>query len=174
MTEKGKLSEISWKFDWQIENFSSITDESYLSPVFHVSDSSWYIEIRKKYPPKINQTKRKRKDQSYPNYVSIYLKREDNGTPEDASFRIGIKTVNKAIEFEKTGAHYVFGDGWGWDEFIETSELLRRRTELVPSGILTITCFVMVKSTQPDLDLSKYKVRLIKFYQNELLLCTSK
>lgn len=170
MTEKGKLSEISWKFDWQIENFFSITNEIFWSPVFHVSDSSWYIRICNKYPPKINQTKRRRKDQHYPNYLSIYLHREDNGTPVDASFRIGIKKVNKAIE--QVSARKVFGDSWGWPDLIDRSELLRRRTELVPSGILTITCFVMVKSTEPDLDLSKYKVRLIKFYQNELLLCT--
>lgn len=124
-------------------------------------DSSWYIEICKKYPPKVNQTKRRRKDENCPNYVSIFLIRKVNGTSEDASFRIGIKTVNKAIEFEKVAAHYVFGNknfGFGWDDFIDLSELLRRRTELVPSGILTITCFVMIKSTEPDLDLSKYKV----------------
>lgn len=147
MTEKGQLSEIGWKFEWQIEDFFSPTDEHYISPNFRVSDSLWYIQIFPKYG-----------DQNSEKYISLYLFKYGNETPTAVEFRVGIKTVNNAIEYEERGFHNFRNDGWGWDNFIETSELVRRSAELVPSGILTITCSAVVKSTVSDFDSSEYKV----------------
>lgn len=152
MASIGKISVKNWRFEWEIPDFFSYTkqDSLYESPEFSVSDSRWCLLI---YP---NGSTMSHSNE----YLSFYLDRRDNGIPMVVDYALGIKAVNRAIECEKKKKSHNFSKyGVGWHKFIERSELVRRKLELVPAGTLTVSCFV--KKSSSNLDSSEYKILII-------------
>lgn len=156
MKNIGEGSAISCKYEWKICNFFSYSgkDSKYRSPNFHLSNSAWYIQINPNGKTAFNSTE----------YVSLFLYRDTDSTtdtsPVTVDFSIGIKTVNNAIVNELKATHtFNVNDDWGWHEFIEKSLLLRTKSEMVPSDILTIICCVETNNTAVSaLHASEYKI----------------
>lgn len=155
MTEIGKDFEISSTFVWEIDFSSHVKDDSQCkSPNFHVSDLDFYIQIGSGSQP-----------DGLKENISIFL--FDYKETSTVVFRLHIKTANSTIGKELTEHHNFAVAGCGSSVLIKRSELLKRMSELVPSGTLTVTCFVKVKKCSPCLFSSEYKVLFTLLYQNE-------
>ena len=146
--EVGEISgENSFKLEWKIDNFFSYSEEDIRlkSPDF-LACTVWYIQIAPNGLTKHSSN----------GHVSLYLYSRSE-LPKTVEYRLGIKTVNNTIDYEKVDVHTFCNLGRGYHWFLKRSDLLQRKSELVPSGSLTVACTVTGKNNVSDLDSSKYK-----------------
>lgn len=123
--------------EWRIEDFFSFTDtlNGYFSPDFSLGGQEWGIRI---YP---NGGWSGGKPTGYTDLIFI---RRFTGRAIMQHISLSIKTVTG----EKDHEHFEkLFEGWGtrglgqkFLRFVSRSELLSRRSELVPNGVLTIVC----------------------------------
>ena len=151
--EIGLVSVKNCKLEWKIDNFFSYNEEDLQlnSPDFLVLNTMWYIQICPNGSTRHNSK----------GCVSLYMYRKDDKDPQTVEYRLGIKNVNNTVECELIDVATISTSGWGYHKFIKRSDLLQRKSELVPSDILTVTCTIMMKNNTSDLDSSKYKIGII-------------
>lgn len=126
-------------FEWNIENFLSLSVEDgsyYTSPEFELDGLSYRLVI-------------------YPNgwfgsdsveYIDFFLFKESCGPPISVDFCIALKTLSAEKDSERHCTEVFEGvDFYGFPRSISRSDLLRRESELMPSGIMTVIC--IMKST---------------------------
>ena len=133
MSKIGEMRETASGFEWEIHQFLSLPKDegrSYCSPSMLYNGESWCLQI---YPNGCYRTF---------DYVNLCLVRLSTGPPVSIELSLSIKTVDGKKDLERhctavfDDFHYVHASS----RFISRSELGRRETELVPSGILTLIC----------------------------------
>lgn len=146
MATIGEVNQILWKFviQWKIKDIFSLSskeDEFWLSPSFSFANTSWCLRI---YPN--GQSKAPLNDGQMEDsigYIGIYLLKISSGPPIHMNYLLGLKTVDKKIEF-KFHQTYNFKEmgGFGRHKFISRSKLLEKKSELMPCDVLTLICKV--------------------------------
>ena len=141
MEATGELceTEADVNFEWKIKDFHSLSTETgthYDSPLFYCSGIAWEIWI-------------------YPNsdeieadgWIGLYLVRSSTGYPETLDFSMCFKSNNgkKDPSLSSTSTFDRKFRGWGSVKFISRSKLLERKSDLMPSGILTVICTIKCK-----------------------------
>lgn len=149
----GEISEVNGKvaLEWDIANFFSYTEEvEYISPDFHTLNLTWRIKI---WP-------NGRISNNSVGHVSLYLHRVDHGASKSVDFSMGIKSKNQRIVNMCKTTWQSDDGGWGWPKFIEKSKLQQEKENLVPWGILTVVCSLILKDNEEEFDRneSKYEV----------------
>lgn len=144
MAEIGGLSEIGGEvtFEWKIEAFSSLAveiDTFYNSPKFYFSNASWNLKI---YP---NGEKEHETEGS----IGLYLMKKSSDSPVTLNYTIGLKTVDGKKEANQNYTYIFHHKDWGYGRrnLISRSDLLNKKSELLPSDVLTITC--TMKNNEP-------------------------
>lgn len=140
-----------YEFEWTISNFFSLLEDYdiiYKSPSFSFDGATWYLKI---YPNgDIN-------DDSF-GYVDLELRRKSSGPPYRLEFSLSLKTLegNKEEEWQKTCIFEAANgnQSHGVACFIARSKILERKSELLPSGALTVVC--TLRSPKFTEDASKY------------------
>lgn len=102
----------------------------YFSPSFSFGGERWYLEM---YP----HGRRNKSD----GYVAVYLCRKSDGPPVQLNYIFALKTSDDELT-EQGGSTQIFEmrrDSYGGC-FLRRSRLLRRQSELAPSGHLTFVC----------------------------------
>ena len=146
----GKIYVKKCEFELEIHNFFSYSEEdsSLNSEYFPILGNKCYLSI---FPNGLIQEKSN-------DYVSLHLHLCDGEFKETVELRLGIKSANNIIVYERREVFTIHEYYFNWEisEFIKRSDLLQKKSYLVPSDILTIACTVMVKNGISDLDSSKY------------------
>lgn len=132
----GKVNNLTkeFHFEWKINNFFSLSGENgknYSSPLFSFANESWHLNVCPNGDPKYHAV----------GYISVYLHREVSGLSIiNLSWSFGLKTFDgkKVHEQHHTGVFSEDGKGYGSPGLLKRSTLLERKSELVPSDILTI------------------------------------
>lgn len=143
----GEVKKIPTEYDieWSIQNFFSLSKECnnyYYSPPFSFEGTSWYFQIF----PNGNKVS---------GVVSLYLYRDSANPPIRLEYTFGIKTLNgkkdsvKYISYVFQKAH----QGYGEQSFLLRSNLLERKSDLMPADVLTIVC--SLKNPKSNGDISK-------------------
>lgn len=135
----GKVQDIKreFNFEWQIENFLSLPEEdgkSYTSPSFSFAGEFWHLRI---YPHGESEN-------DSVEYVGLYLIRNMSIHPITLVLFLGIKTVDQKKEHEMQ-IICVFDEkngGYGTSKLLKRSTLAEKKSEFVPSDVLTIVCTV--------------------------------
>lgn len=136
--------------EWRIDSFSSLSEEpgsslvlNYCSPNFSFSGEPWFLGI---WPNGWSGT-----DSS--GYVNLCLCKGFNNSSIKQEFSVSLKTVKGEKENEEHCTK-VFDKGNRWhrfNRFIARSELLRRRSELMPHDVMTVVC-IMKRTTSDESD----------------------
>lgn len=136
MEKIGDLSETKGEItiEWRIKDFSSLHHEigkHYESPKFYFCGASWTIWL---YP---NGDTEESKD-----WLSLYVVRKSNGSPVTLDYTLGLKSIDKKNDVLLTDTDDFHGIdyGWGMREVILKTELMNKKSELLPSDILTVIC----------------------------------
>lgn len=159
MEPVGKVNDLAkeFNFEWKIDNFFSLSKEdgkSYDSPMFSFADESWYLTVYPNGDPY----------DSAVGYISVYLFSPD---PQfiNLSWSFGIKTFDGKKVHEEHHT-FVFGEddttGYGSEKLLKRCTLLERKSELVPSNILTIVLTVDYFSKSRD-DAGKVLLKQLKY-----------
>lgn len=124
-------------FEWKIKDIFSFTEEDdeyyFFSPTFSFNDASWCIVIH----PNAGSNGRT------PGCIDLHLIRNDyHSSPIKLDFSLCLKT---AYGLKYRDKHYIrVFDQINYKSplhrMIARSELLARKTELAPAGILTVVC----------------------------------
>ena len=146
MATIGKVHDVpkELNFEWRINDFFSLSEkvgESYSSPSFLLAGEFWYFRI---YP--------NGKSEIYSGFVSVFLMRKLKKPTISMEWSFSLKSCDKKRIHESTHK-YAFdtsGNGCGAGEFLERSMLSEKKSELVPSGSLTIICTVESYSKSTD------------------------
>lgn len=148
MATFGKVHDLTkeFNFEWKIDNFFSLSEESgkpYNSPLFSFAGESWFLSVYPNGDPEDNSV----------GCIGVYLNRDLSGSPIiNLTWTFGLKTVDGKKVHEKQCA-YAFGEddmGWGSPVLLKRSTLFGRKSELVPSDILTIVFSVDYCSKSSD------------------------
>lgn len=141
METVGKLSEFA-SVEWRIKEFFSLpaeVDRVYKGPVFSFAGAFWHLRI---YPN--GRKKDIAKDGAAINsegFIGLYLFRTSSGPPINLDFYLGLKTLDEKINPVRNFTfNFEMIQGFGNFKFINRSTLLKRMSELVPSGVLTVVC----------------------------------
>lgn len=143
METVGELSEKSeLAVEWRINEFCSLPAEvskCYDGPVFPFVGASWLLSI---YPNgKTNIITKDRKIANSEGFIALYLHRRSSGPPIHLEFSLGFKTLQGKVNSEVHLADtFKKKEGKGFYRFIKRSELLDKKSELLPSGVLTVAC----------------------------------
>lgn len=148
--------------EWRINEFCSLPAEVgkyYDSSVFPVVGASWLLSISPN--GKTNIITKDRKIANSEEFIAFYLHRISSGPPIHLKFSLGFKTlegnlnpeIHFADNFEKI-------EGCGFYGFIKRSELLVKKSELLPSGVLTAVC--KIKHPKASDILSKLFLLILK------------
>lgn len=137
MAKIGDLCEIrgELKIEWKIKNFMSLSDEYntyYDSHTFYFSGTSWELRI---YP---NGETENKSD----GWLGLYIIRKSVGAPVTLHISFSLKKAdgNKDHEFNSKPVTIDKRIAKGLDKMLLRSELMERKTELIPSDELTIIC----------------------------------
>lgn len=138
-------SDVGVQFEWSIKNVFSLSEKdgkAYQSPDFHYNGQTWILRF---YPNGWSGR------DSY-RHIDVGLVRESFGPPARLAYSLSIKTV-KGNKDNEEHREKIFSDDIDLDDdilrrFLLRSELLRRRSELLPDGILTFIC-TMKNRTSP-------------------------
>lgn len=140
-----------YEFEWTISNFFSLSEDDdiiYKSPSFAFDGATWYLKI---YP---NGDKT---DDSV-GYVDLELRRKSSDPPYSLEFSLSLKTLEgkKDTEWQDTCIFETENgnQSCGVARFMPRSEILERKSELLPSGALTVVC--TLRSPKFTEDASKY------------------
>lgn len=140
----GKLSEITGEFvvEWRIEEFLSLpaeVDICYEGPLFSFASVPWHLRI---YPN--GRTKNLTVDGKIVNsegLIGLYLRRATIGPFINLEYSLGLKTLDGKINPEKQLSYnFEKFPQFGNLRFISRSELFEKKSEFVPSGVLTVVC----------------------------------
>lgn len=135
METKGRVNKVlirGYDIEWEIPEFSKLSEDRY-SPTFSFAGALWclriYFNSPKNYDPGSD--------------IGLYLKRKSSGPPINLDFSLGLKTVDgkKDPEVHRTHIFREADKGFGIPSCISTTKLLiARRSELLPSDVLTVFC----------------------------------
>ena len=147
--EAGTLYATATGFEWKIDNFFHFSENgnvySYSSPFFSHYGESWYLAIDPNgmcYNDSLG-------------YVNLHLVNESLNSPITVDFTLALKTSNGERYLEK-GFTKTFKKGKAQHhaiQFISRSDLEGKKTDLVPSGVLTVVC--TFKTSKSDGNASK-------------------
>lgn len=150
MTDYKKIGELNYsgpkvEIEWKIPDFFLYSQEdcAFASPDFHALNSTWYLLV---FPNGHKQTKST-------GFVSLYLRNHDSKAKE-LYCEFGIKTGHNSVQ-DKHGFTWS-EECSGKSKFIERSELQRKKSTLVPSSGVILTCLVKENGDVPDVEASKY------------------
>lgn len=136
----GELSEFS--VEWTIKEFFSLPaekDRFYESPVFSFADTFWRLRI---YPN--GRKKDIAKDGTVINsegFIGLYLFRASSGPPINLHFSLGLKTLDEKVSpMRNFSYNFEMTQGFGNFKILNRSTLLKIKSRLVPSGVLTVVC----------------------------------
>lgn len=127
---------VETKFEWEIGNFFSLSatkDSYYMSPSFVFDNTSLHLEI---YPGGCSIAKS--------GFLSLYLVNEI-GDPLHVNNTLHIKKADGTMTGGGSADVCVDNDGMGYLNFYEISCLKQNKSEMIPSGILTIICVLKSK-----------------------------
>lgn len=140
MSEIGKLNAIPKKLsldiEWEIKNFFSLSEKDgtrYWSPEFSFDGQTWSLRI---HPNGASW------NYSF-GHIDLWLCRKSPGIPNRQEFSFAFKTLHgkKVLERHRTGTFKGL-DSHGFPRFISRFEVSRRKSELLPSGVLTVVCSI--------------------------------
>lgn len=139
MTTLGIVHDITeeFYFKWEIDDFFSLPEEDgkkYPSPSFSFGGESWHLEIYPHGQSKNNSV----------GYIDVYLSRNLPGPPFSVVCSLGIKICDGKRDVTKQFT-YVYQKAIrirGFRKLFRRSILSKKRSELVPSDVLTIVCKV--------------------------------
>lgn len=137
MTTIGTVQNLVRKlsFEWKIDNFFSLSEKIYVSPSFLIAGESFCLCI---YPNEDNS-------------VEVYLRRKLDGPSINLAWSFGMKTTKGKEDHErKFTCVFKKAEGYGTPEFLKRSELSEKKSELVPSDVLTIVCHIECHSKSID------------------------
>ena len=130
---EGNKCDVEWKMDFV--NLSKKVGVYYWSPDFSFKGESWYLGI---WP---NGSKSKDSD----GFVDLRLRIRTSGPPISCEFSFALKTVNGQKDLEKFCTGVFKKDTLhGIYRFISRSELVRRKSEFMASGFLSVTCTIKI------------------------------
>lgn len=154
MATTGEIKAKEFNFLWKINDFFSLTEETYFSSSFSFADETWCLVLF----PNGNAH-----DESYKNgCVSVYLCRCSSGEPIKISFSISLKTLDKK-RFSEAHKECIITDDdpiIKFSDFLLRSELLEKQPELLPFDTLTIVC--SLKCAESTEDTSKF-INYVKY-----------
>lgn len=129
--------------EWRIDNFFSLTEtdgEWYSSPYFPFDGETWNLWI---YPNGWSGSESQ-------GHIDLDIVTLLSGPPIRLEFSLSLKTVKGEKDHAEHSTKLFEGlDTHTIRKFLSRSELLRRWSELVPSGVLTVVC-TMKKSTSAE------------------------
>lgn len=145
MGKIGDISETKGKItiEWRIKNFSSLQHEIdvwYESPNFYFSGASWSIVL---YPNGETQYESN-------GWLGLYLMRWSSGSPVTLDYTLGLRSIDNKndVLITDTADFHENEDGWGMRKVILKTELMDRKSELLPSDILTVV--YSLKNKEPN------------------------
>lgn len=140
----GEVNEISREIavEWKIKDFFSLpaeVDTFYEGPVFSFAGASWCLIIR---------PNGKKETLLYDGRVinsegsfGLYLRRTFSSPPIHLEYSLGLKTSGGKVNPQRHDSYnFEKARGCGFYELISRSELLEKKSDLVPSGVLTVVC----------------------------------
>lgn len=139
--------------EWRIDNFFYLSKKDgayYYSPDISFGDQEWWLEI---YPNGWSE-----RDTS--GHIDLCLWRRFLGPTIRQEFSLSFKTAKGEKYLEKQSTK-VFEDGnrcHKFNRFIPRSELVSRRSELVPRGVLTLVCTMKNTTSAGSASKSLYDV----------------
>lgn len=149
MEPVGKVNNLAkqFNFEWEIDNFFSLSTEdvkSYDSPLIEFANESWYLTVYPNGDPEDDTV----------GYIEVYLFRDFPGLPLiNVSWSFGLKTFDGEKVHEQRHT-FAFGEdhciGYGSKKLLKRFTLLERKSELVPSNILTIVLTIDYFSKSRD------------------------
>lgn len=162
MEPVGEVNDLAkeFNFEWKIDNFFSLSKEYgkkyYTSPLFSFGDESWYLTVYPNGDPNDDTV----------GYISVYLYTASSDPPFiNLSWSFGIKTFDGKKVHEEHHT-FVFGEddtaGYGSEKLLKRCTLLERKSELVPSNILTIVLTIDYFSKSKD-DAGKVLFKQLKY-----------
>lgn len=121
--------------EWRIKEFSQLNqeiDKRYASPKFYFSGASWAIRL---HPNGETQYKSN-------GWLSLYVIRQSSGSPVTLEFSFRFKSIDGKNDSLVTSTRDFNKkeDGWGSNKIILKSALMERKSEFLPSDILTVVC----------------------------------
>lgn len=130
-----ELTQIEWKV---VDIFADVEDENFkcfVSPTFSFADATWRLLLAGKFL-------------SNPESTSLILMRNEHRNCS-LEYTFGLKKLDGSVELLDRG---IMKDDQKRSEhrFIKLSEVLRRKSELAPSGIVTITCSLKLEASQSN------------------------
>ena len=148
----GELEEIPKELtvQWKIIEFFSISEEVCISRFFSFTNECWYLRMYPNGNKRISGTN---------GCISVYLCRKSSISPIKLKFSLSVKATakEKVSETHQTYIFRVAEEGCGVHKLISKLELLEKKSELMPSDILTILCTLKRPESQDDT--SKFFVR---------------
>ena len=136
MDRTGEVHKTTNGFEWRIENFFDLSeDDRYFSPSFVFNNTSWSLGI---------DPNGDRGNHSV-GYIDLRLVKNPGDFPISVEFSLALKAANGKRILER---HCIENFGESLDRHIShriitRSELVRRESELVPSGVLTVVFTMM-------------------------------
>lgn len=162
MAEVGEVEKLPYDikhFEWKISDFFTfieITDYRPLkSPTFSIADTSWNLKLYLNW----NYS-------TYP-FIQLFLWNEKR-REYLVEYYLGLKKCDGRVEQLLSGIFKEVAKRNEKVDFIMRSELMQRKSELVPGDVLTITCTVKLmteptySSEQTALDISRHSMLLSK------------
>lgn len=137
MATFGKVNDrtAEFHFEWQIDDFFSLPEEdgeTCFSPNFSIAGESWCFFINPNGKSAINSV----------GYVGAYLQRNEDLPYISLVWSFGVKTSEGKKDKEMKFSHVFHEEslGYGFAKFLKRSELFEKKSELVPSDVLTLVC----------------------------------
>lgn len=123
-------TEYEVEIEWEIEEFLSRQKSNWTSksPAFTWSDIHWEIDLI----------------YNSGNELQLYLLKPKSDKRLPIVLKFGIRLLDKTTEM-RCYLTKNFGESphkWGTYELIRESELLKRKQQLLPAGILTLSCSI--------------------------------
>lgn len=135
MATVGKVQNVAreFNFEWKIDNFFSLSEKYYICTSFSLAGESWYLSI---YP-------NGRSEANSVGFIDVFLHRKVNGPPISLVWSTGVKThEGKKVRVMQFTHVFENSIGWGSSKFLKRSELLQKKSELVPLDALTLICHI--------------------------------
>lgn len=144
--EVKRIPKTTCEFEWSIPDFSSLSknDEFYLSPPFSFAGKSCNLSIAPNGFKSLKSV----------GYIGLYLIRRNPDVCFSPEVFFSIKTSDGEIHQERLYEKYdrKFHDdleSFGIYRYLLRSELLKRKSKLLPADVLTVVCTVKYsKSTE--------------------------
>lgn len=137
------------RVEWKIAHFFSVIEDKslcYESLAFPFAGDSWYLQM------------------NFDNEYIILNLCNDNPREYSVEFNFGIRKLDGTVE-DWLGKGIMEGNQM-YDEdhfeFLRLSELQQRKSKLVPSDVLTVTCTVKRETTESDQQNTSHKPSFIK------------